>query len=536
MQSSAPSVSVTNNIFIEVGKSSLTLNGQAPTTLANWIVIPSASSVTITEQTPARIINHIRGPPAESLALTGLQPLRPRKPFKLFGKTPTVSVDLVALIAEPGAGSLSLVGKTLELIWSIGPTKGLATLSGKTPTITYDWVISPNQCELFVIGLQPVRPRKPFKLTGYKPTVELESVGTRLPSKGTLALNGQAPVVSRFIDVNSGALALTGLASNSGDQIPTSVGNLALSGKAPRLSLARTAVGKGSAAITGHSPATTIFVANAAASLQITGYVPTFQFNTIITKIPGKRSVVLSGKIPAATLDIHVISPPVGTLSLTGSAPTLVSGVSVGKGTLTINGKGVTFSFGFGWLIPVATKAASLSGKVPQIGRLANPNVGALTLTGLQATVGRDWVVSPGGGSTYQEASFTYGSATAAQPYDNFTGVPRRRLSGKVPTVFEGVSIVTLPGEGSLALSGSSPTVISHQAAPGELTLAGYKPTLRFSRVNVGKGTLSVSGKVPRLVVPKTWTTGTTTAGAWTLDSGLADGWTKATEKDKSWS
>jgi hypothetical protein len=130
------------------------------------------------------------------------------------------------------------------------------------------------------------------------------------------------------------------------------------------------------------------------------------------------------------------LTPGVGSLTLTGQAPTARVDLTVapGLGTLTLSGLAVT-----------VTASAT-----------ATPGAGSLTLTGLAATVTASATLAPNAGSL--------------------------ALTGLALTV--SASHEAAPGAGSLALTGFAPSVsatgadVTVEPGTGSLTLAGYAPEI----------------------------------------------------------
>lgn len=160
------------------------------------------------------------------------------------------------------------------------------------------------------------------------------------------------------------------------------------------------------------------------------------------------------------------VNPAVGTLALTGYAPTLAQTrnqfIAPGVGSLAITGYAPTI-------------------RQPQA---IAPDVGTLTLTGYAPTI------------------------TQAANQDIRPGVGSLALSGYAPTVAQTRNVSVDPATGALTLTGYAPSIAqtaNHAIAPdvGSLTLTGYAPTVVQASASIsiapGVGVLTITGYAPEV-------------------------------------
>lgn len=180
---------------------------------------------------------------------------------------------------------------------------------------------------------------------------------------------------------------------------------------------------------------------------------------------PGVGTVAITGYAPSIAQP-QTASPGVGTVTLTGYAPAVTQGTNVapGVGSLTITGY-----------------APSIA--QPQT---AAPGAGSLALTGYAPSVVQNTQVAPGVGSV----SIAGFAPTVKQQYYVLPGAGSVAFTGYAPTVAQTANQAVNPGAGSLALTGYAPTVVqasaslSVDAGAGLLTLTGYAPDV----VQSGRG------------------------------------------------
>jgi hypothetical protein len=230
---------------------------------------------------------------------------------------------------------------------------------------------------------------------------------------------------------------------------------------------------------------------------------------------PPAGSLALTGGTPGVPKDTPV-SPLVGALALAGNAPVLDRGIVPAVGTLTLTGAAPTFGSGV-----TNTDITPLAGELffgvasqeltPSRGTLALtpgtakqdhgtiPAGGALTLTGAAPTV-------QGGAGTFITPLVGSLALTGQQPTAKVEVfitplVVALNLSGQVPTVSEGkfrtpqVGALALVGNTSMAVAG---TVITPLA--GSLGLTGATPR-SDTGTRPSVGTLTLTGQAPVVAV-----------------------------------
>lgn len=214
----------------------------------------------------------------------------------------------------------------------------------------------------------------------------------------------------------------------------------------------------------------------------------------IFQLLAGGSDTNTHSEVPTVTVPVVGItrSPPVGSLTLTGQAPTLVQtfSIEVPVGTLALTGFAPVAIEEMSIDLPTGTLV--LTGQTPTLVQTDNliraPPVGSLTLTGQTPALLQDMAVLPGVGSL----------TLTGQVPTRGTGL---RLIGHAPTLVEDANITRSPGVGSLTLTGFIPTLIQTFNIPvpvGLLTLTGFAPQIiqTFS-IDVPTGSLALTGQAP---------------------------------------
>ena len=167
------------------------------------------------------------------------------------------------------------------------------------------------------------------------------------------------------------------------------------------------------------------------------------------------------------------INPDVGSLALTGYAPTLAQpqAIAPGVGSIAITG-----------YAPAVTQAAT--------GTAINPDAGSIALTGYAPTIAQPQAIAPNVGSI----ALTGYAPTVAQPQAISPAFGSIALTGYAPTLTQTANQALVPGAGNLALTGYAPTVTQAASSPsltpdvGLLTLTGYAPTVTQDSLNAKQG------------------------------------------------
>lgn len=222
-------------------------------------------------------------------------------------------------------------------------------------------------------------------------------------------------------------------------------------------------------------------------SLALTGNAPTVTRSGSITVTPSAGSLALTGVAPTVLRGSNTtITPTAGALSLTGQAPTLTYTLeSPPAGTLTLTGAAPTVVVS--QVRQASAGSLALTGLAPTVirGTIVRPTVGSLSLTGAAPTV-----------------SIGSGSGTVTPSVGALT------LTGTAPTVIRGTIIQ--PGSGSLALTGQNATIPQAGVivpASGSLSLSGAAPTvLRADRIVPSAGSLVISAAAPTVTQATTIT------------------------------
>ena len=203
-------------------------------------------------------------------------------------------------------------------------------------------------------------------------------------------------------------------------------------------------------------------------------------------------AVELYGTYSVASANVEV-EVPLGTLTLTGYAPTVVASdhqtVAVPLATLTLTGYAPTVTVSDNITVAVPLGTLTLTGYAPTVAVTQNVNVAVpaatLTLTGYAPTVA------------------VTQSANIEVPLGTLT------LTGYAPTVTVSNNITVAVPLGTLTLTGYAPTVsisnnITVAVPAATLTLTGYAPTVAASQnvsVSVPVASLALTGYAPTITI-----------------------------------
>ncbi len=182
-------------------------------------------------------------------------------------------------------------------------------------------------------------------------------------------------------------------------------------------------------------------------------------------------SLTLTGSAPTVAVTANqLVAVPLGELTLTGQTPTVLASdnqtIAVPAGSLTLTGQTPTVSVSSGNTIAVPAGTLSLTGFAPTVTATANNRIevplGTLTLTGnapAVVTSGSNAIQVPTGTLT-----LTGNAPTVTVSANNQIAVPLGTLSlaGFAPTVTvaSGAQVIAVP-LGTLTLTGRTPTVIA---------------------------------------------------------------------------
>lgn len=177
---------------------------------------------------------------------------------------------------------------------------------------------------------------------------------------------------------------------------------------------------------------------------------------------PGVGSVAITGYAPTIAQP-HAVNPGIGALALTGYAPAVVQNTNVG------------------------------------------PGVGSLTITGYAPSIAQPHAVAPGAGSI----AITGYAPTISQPQMAIPGVGTLSITGYAPTVTQAASQAVNPGAGSLVLTGFAPSIAqtanqSVSAGAGSVSITGFAPTVTQASASIevlpSVGALAITGYAPDVV------------------------------------
>lgn len=200
------------------------------------------------------------------------------------------------------------------------------------------------------------------------------------------------------------------------------------------------------------------------------------------------------------------ITPPAGSVVLTGAAPTVIAPLLIrpAAGTLALTGAVPTLSSGSSPLITPAAGAIVLAGAVPvQTLTLPAPAPAALVLTGYAPSRLIGTNVTPGAGAVALAGAVPTVTRTANQVVTPAAGATV--LAGAAPTVTRTSSATITPAAGAVALAGAVPTVtrtanVALTPGVGAVVLSGTAPTVTRTANAVltpGAGAVVLSASAP---------------------------------------
>jgi Concanavalin A-like lectin/glucanases superfamily len=218
---------------------------------------------------------------------------------------------------------------------------------------------------------------------------------------------------------------------------------------------------------------------------------------------PNRLAVSLPGNNNSA-------SPGVGTLTLTGFAPSITQPQTAGPGVGSLTLAGFSPTVAQPQTAAPGVGSLALAGFAPTVAQSVNqqaaPGVGSLTLSGFAPTVSQPQTAAPGVAAlTLTGYAPTVGLGQNVQP-----GAAALALTGFAPSVAQSANQAVSPGVGALTLAGFAPTTAqsNNQAAgpgAGSLTLSGFAPTVvqqsQSPNVQPGAGSLVLTGYAPTVVV-----------------------------------
>lgn len=212
-----------------------------------------------------------------------------------------------------------------------------------------------------------------------------------------------------------------------------------------------------------------------------------------ITLQPAGGSLTLTGSAPSLDSGIR---PSGGSLTLTGSAPSLDTGIRPAAGSLALTGGTPSLDSG---IRPTAA-TLTLTGASPQLDSGIRPGGGSLTLTGFAPVIQSGVFVAPSGASlilTGSAPTITASDHKLLQP-----GSVTLTLTGSAPAVTASDHKNLQPTSATLTFTGSAPSLDSGiRPTAGVLTLTGAAPRLD-SGIRPGGASLSLSGSAPTVLTP----------------------------------
>lgn len=292
-------------------------------------------------------------------------------------------------------------------------------------------------------------------------------------------------------------------------------------------------LGVGSLSITGYAPTVTQALAAGYSfaaiheyrdngSISVTSWIPlnhlTAQGANASYVVRGSQGInSWSYVVPTAAGVVDTpINPGVGSITITGYAPTIAQGANQSilpaVGSLTIMGYAPTLAQTANQSVLPSAGSLAITGYAPSVSQPHSvaPAAGIIAITGYAPTVTQATSSSYGVVHSYVSRGSQVivswlndglGAATGAI----FPAAGNLTLSGHAPTVAQSANQAVAPGVGNLTITGYAPTVAqavnqSISPAAGTLALTGYAPTIsQTANVSLvpGAGSIAITGYAP---------------------------------------
>lgn len=456
----------------------ITITGQAPTLTEGQgpqsIPVP-AGSVSVVGQPPILSLGVSAG--SGSIAVTGLSPALlsglevPAGSIAIAGQTPAlllgieVPVGSVSVTGQLPAilgggsvavpvGSITLIGQTLILAHGILVPAGSVIITGQTPTVSN------------VSGSPSIAvPAGSTIIAG-----QLVGVAFKAPPTGSVAFTGLAPALSLggagvTISVPAGTITVAGNFVSVSFLGPDT-GSITFAGQVPQI-LAGTGIPVGSITIAGNAPLVSIVPATSPGPGLISAQGQTPNLGLGIGMMVG--SAFYTGLAPSVVVAEGALSVPVGSITITGLAPTLSLVIPIPAAALVITATVPVVGYG----IPVPAGSITIAGALETLAFGIYPQAGSISIAGLAPASDISGLISVGAGSI--------------------------AITGLAPTLGEAVEIPA----GTIIFNGHPPsptTQIQASIPVGSIVITGLAPTA-VGQIIVPTGTISFTGRTPAALI-----------------------------------
>ncbi len=213
----------------------------------------------------------------------------------------------------------------------------------------------------------------------------------------------------------------------------------------------------------------------------------------------GQKYSIVAVEVKGTASSSLTASPGVGSLTITGQAPSVKVTQSAAPGVAALSVTGLAPTLRGNETVRPGVDALAIAGQAPtaNLPQSAAPGAGALTLTGLAPIANLKQSASPGAGAL----TITGLAPVASLTQSVAPGVGALTITGLAPTVR--LSLSAAPSVASLTISGLAPVAnLTHSAAPGAgaLTITGLAPSVTVSAagaVVIGAGALTITGLAP---------------------------------------
>lgn len=220
------------------------------------------------------------------------------------------------------------------------------------------------------------------------------------------------------------------------------------------------------------------------------------------------------------------ITPPVGSLSFTGYAPTATAtanlSVSIPLGSMSLTGYAPSISTGADVSVDVPLGSMAITGHSPLV--TAGNNISVSVPAGSMVLTGNTPDIQLG-------------------PFSISIPAGSMSMTGHAPSVSVGANTIVDIPIGSVAFTGYAPvaTTTSNLSVPvphGSISMTGYAPSLEYGplAITVPVGTLSITGYAPSATIAGVvWTKQNDVSTTWSFQSGVSTIWTEQTDDSTPW-
>lgn len=259
------------------------------------------------------------------------------------------------------------------------------------------------------------------------------------------------------------------------------------------------------------APPSGITVTPSVGTLSLSGVAPTVTTSANVSLAPAVASLVLAGVAPTVTAsDFKTVTPTATSLTLTGVAPVIGLKLSPPIATLVLTPATSTVTVSSNQVVTPSVATLMLTSATSNVtvsnNQTATPGIATLTLTGATPTIALPKLVSP----TIAALTLTgvVPSVTATANQTLTPAVATLTITGIAPAVSGGAGLTVTPGRASLILATFAPTVTTtanqtFTPATASLILTAANPTVTATNhqtVTPAAASLVLTGFAPSVV------------------------------------